>query len=78
MAIAMAAYVVRRMGDLHNIKLNDGLLYGVSWVLLISSIIVAYVVFALKHSLSSGFSVASREQTGDFGAKWRQEGRDVD
>ncbi|MBU1378434.1 MAG: hypothetical protein KKA30_20880 [Alphaproteobacteria bacterium] len=66
------------MSDLHHIAMNDGLIYGLSWVLLTLSVVISYVIFALKHSLASGYTMAAREQAEDFSEKWRREAGDGD
>lgn len=76
MLVAVCSYIVRKMSDLHHISMNDNLLYILSWAVLAASLVISYVVFSLKHSLTSGYSTASREQTQDFSSQWLNEVRD--
>ena len=71
--IAIFAYLVRRLGELNNFSVNEGILTWSSIVVLIFAVLIAYITFALKHSLQSGSTTASREQTEDFSAEWNRE-----
>lgn len=73
LGIALLSYVVRRMGDINHIQLNENLLNYSSVIVLILSLIFSYVVLSLKFALSSGAAPASHEQTEDFGKKWEAE-----
>lgn len=70
---AVASYVVRRMGDINQIPINEGLLNTVSVLVLAASLIVTYVVLSLKFALSSGYAPASHEQIEDFRKRWEAE-----
>jgi hypothetical protein len=72
MVVALISYLVRRMGDLYNIAVNEYLLNTLSILALLFSVLVAYVVFSLKFSLDSGAARASYEQTEDFKTQWEQ------
>lgn len=73
LAVAVISYVVRRMADINHTSLNENLLNIVSFVVLITSLVFAYVVLALKFSLHSGAAIASHEQTDSFGKQWEAE-----
>lgn len=73
MAIALSSYVVRRMGDIHHIPLNEFLVNLLSVLVLTFSISISYVVLSLKHALNSGAAPASHEQTEDFSKAWEAE-----
>lgn len=71
--VALLSYVVRRMGDINRIVLNEDLLNWVSVIVLLASLLFAYVVFSLKFALTSGAAPASREQTTNFADAWEAE-----
>jgi hypothetical protein len=70
MFIILASYLIRRLSDMHSFPLNESAINSVSITALVFSVIVAYVVYSLKYSMSSGVSVAFQEQTDDFKDKW--------
>ncbi|WP_188658576.1 hypothetical protein [Sphingomonas metalli] len=70
MFVAVIAYIIRRLGQLNNFPVNIGVIDTVSVILFIFSIIIAYVVFSLKHSLASGMTPATTEQTASFREQW--------
>jgi hypothetical protein len=69
---AISAYLIRRMSDIHNLSLNEGLITWASLIILILSVIIAFVVFALKHSLVNGAADAAREGDTSFAEKWEK------
>jgi len=71
--IALLSYVVRRMSDINHTGLNENLLNVVSVVVLLLSLLFAYVVLSLKFALISGAGPASHEQTDDFSKAWEAE-----
>lgn len=73
LVIAICAYLVRRLGELNNFPVNEGILTWSSILVLIFSVVIAYITFSLKHSLQSGFTTASREQTKDFAKEWNRD-----
>ena len=73
LAVAIISYVVRRIGDINNVQINENLLNAASIVVLIASLTFAYVVLSLKFALNSGAVSASHEQTADFAKTWEAE-----
>lgn len=71
--VAICAYLVRRLGELNGFRVNDGILTWSSMFVLIFAVLIAYITFSLKHSLNSGATIASREQTEDFAKEWDRE-----
>lgn len=72
MFVALSSYLVRRMSDIHKLALNENLLTGASLIVLVLAVVIAYVVFALKHSLEGGAADAAREGDTSFAAKWER------
>lgn len=70
MFVAISSYLVRRMSDIHHLALNEPLLTWSSLIVLILSVMIAYVVFSLKYSLVDGGVEVAREADTAFAAKW--------
>lgn len=73
MFVILSAYLIRRLSDMHHFPLNERTMNVISILSLIFSVIVAYVVYSLKYSMSSGSTIASHEQVEDFRKKWEAE-----
>jgi hypothetical protein len=70
MFFILCSYLIRRLSDMHQFPLNENAMNLISIICLLFSVIVAYVVYSLKYSMSSGAAIASHEQTEDFKNMW--------
>ena len=73
LTVAVITYVVRRMGDLFKLPINDALLNLLSIGVLGASLLLAYIILSLKFALNSGAAPASHEQTKGFSELWESQ-----